>query len=550
MTIQISSNSLSDFEVQNLENYEDLLVSIEASEQRLSLLIAVCEDFRLRDQLIEQYESELKPDIHPYRIQLAQQEPSLRAAIATLVQSDPYLNQGGHAVLTVIGAEKLHFLKLGADRSEQDIFLGYLQWTREAFRAFPYPIVIWITQQIYQNLVQKSPDFWSWRKGVFRFLSKKTAAVSPKDIELFDLLPSREQFEDNAENLYLLPLEDLQGLIQSIEQTKGHENPALVTLYERVANIYRRRLSLSEFQDYQAEQTLAIQYFRQALDLRKKLNLSVGIDSTLTHLADLYTDQGSYREAEPLYRKALKLNKELLGDHHPDVAASLDNLAGLYHMTGRYVQAEQLYKQALEIRQQALGEADPAVATNLDHLAGLKHAQGEYEEAERLYRKALAIRQRVLGDDHLDLATSLNNLALLEYEQGRYGEAEPLFIQALALTRHLLGDDHPNVATSWNNLALLYYAQANYREAEDYLKRALELRQRLLGKAHPDVAGSLNNLAGLYKAQGRYAEAAPLYGEALEICEQTLGQNHPITAKFRDNLSKLRTVMSSTDDMD
>ena len=41
----------------NEDSYDDLIVSIEASENRLSLLIAVCDDPQYRDQIIDRYET-------------------------------------------------------------------------------------------------------------------------------------------------------------------------------------------------------------------------------------------------------------------------------------------------------------------------------------------------------------------------------------------------------------------------------------------------------------------------------------------------------------
>src|SRR5919199_1261742 len=171
--------------VQNERSYEDLLVSIEANKDKLNLLIGVCDDGNLRDEIIQQYEAELEPDIRRYRVVLGRGEPSLRAAIEQVVQKDEYLQQGGRAVLTVTGAEQLFVLKLGAERSEQEIFFGYLQWTREALREFPYSIVVWITHQIERSLSKQAPDFWSWRKGVFRFWSRKKATLPRREIAPF-----------------------------------------------------------------------------------------------------------------------------------------------------------------------------------------------------------------------------------------------------------------------------------------------------------------------------------------------------------------------------
>jgi tetratricopeptide (TPR) repeat protein len=113
------------------------------------------------------------------------------------------------------------------------------------------------------------------------------------------------------------------------------------------------------------------------------------------------------------------MRKRLLGEAHPDVAASLNNLAGLYDSQGRYEEAEPLYLDALAMKKRLLGEAHPAVATSLNNLAGLYRSQGRYGEAEPLYLKAIEVTQRTLGDDHPDLATWRNNLALLKQRQRR-----------------------------------------------------------------------------------------------------------------------------------
>ncbi|MGC1393533.1 MAG: tetratricopeptide repeat protein [Coleofasciculaceae cyanobacterium] len=524
---------------QNADSYDDLLVSIEASEGMLSLLIAVCDDGNFREQIIQKYETELQPEIRSYRVTLARGEPSLRAAIAQLVQSEQYLSQGGRAVLTVTGIEQFYFLKLGEERSEQELFFGYLQWTREGMREFPFPIVIWLTPQIQVSLSKEALDFWSWRKGVFRFVSRITNTVSKGEITNFNLTPEEQKFIGIDDEASLIPLEDLQELIRKIEQQRGNKDPSLAALYFRMGNIYKGRLDKGESQDYQQEQALAIEYFDKAIELQKEFGLEEDLATSLNNLAGLYKSQGRYTEAEPLYLQALELRQRLLGDNHPLVAQSFNNLAALYKSQGRYTEAEPLHLQALELTQRLLGDNHPLVATSLNNLAYLYKSQGRYSEAEPLYLQALELSQRNLGDNHPDVAQSLNNLAGLYKSQGRYSEAEPLYLQSLELRQRHLGENHPDVAASLNNLAYLYSSQGRYSEAEPLYLQALELRQRLLGDNHPLVATSLNNLAYLYKSQGRYSEAEPLYLQALELYKRLLGENHPYVATSLNNLAAL-----------
>ncbi|WP_068815064.1 tetratricopeptide repeat protein [Phormidesmis priestleyi] len=439
-------------DAENLEAYEDLLVTIEASQGFFSVLIAVCDNGQFRDELITRLEADLQPDIRCHRLLLIRGEPSLKMTILQRMQTDDYLREGGRSVVMVTGAEQLYFLQLGEEKSEQDAFFGYLQWTREALPEFRFPIVLWVTTQLLTQMERKAPDFWGWRKGVFRFESRQTAAVKSAQLESFQ--PILAEMGLAIEDDILLPLADLQALIAQTEQ-KRPDDPLLATLYNQMGRLYAGRAEWGEAIDYQQEQETAIGYFRKAIDLQGVSDQEEDFANSLSWLAYLYRSQGRYAEAEPLYLQALEIRQRQLGDDHPDVATSLNNLASLYKSQGRYPEAEPLYLQALEIRQRQLGDDHPAVATSLNNLAGLYKSQGRYPVAEPLYLQALEIRQRQLGDDHPAVATSLNNLAGLYESQGRYPEAEPLYLQALSIALEKLGETHPNTQTVRENLELL-----------------------------------------------------------------------------------------------
>jgi tetratricopeptide (TPR) repeat protein len=511
-------------------------VSIEAGKDILNLLIAVCDDSDCRDRLIADYEAELEPDIRRYRVELARGEPSLRSAIANLVEQEAYLQQRGKAVITVTGVEKLRFFKqFGESRSEQEVFFGYLQWTREAMREFPFSIVLWVTRQIEVLISNESPDFWGWRKGVFRFDTKKTAAVPKTEFEPFRSLVA----EDDREPPSLIPLEDLQALIARTEQKKGLQDPSLASLYASMGKIYNRRIESGECENFQQEYELAIDYFQKAIALQQELDVELELSSSLSYLAGLYKSQGRYSEAEPLYLQALEIGRRSLPEDHPSLPNYLNNLAEIYRNQGRYSEAEPLYLQALEIDRRSLPEDHPSLAIHLNNLAGLYRDQGRYSEAEPLYLQAVEIVRRSLPEDHPRLATHLNNLALLYKFQGRYSEAESLYLQALEIDRRSLPEDHPSLANSLNNLALLYVSQGRYSEAELLYLQGLEIDRRSLPEDHPSLATHLNSLALLYQSQGRYSEAEPLFLQAWEIHRRSLPEGHPILATHLNNLATL-----------
>ncbi len=69
------------------------------------------------------------------------------------------------------------------------------------------------------------------------------------------------------------------------------------------------------------------------------------------------------------------MRKRLLGDKHPSVAISLNNLAELYSSQGRYEEAEPLFLQALAIAEQALGENHPNTIIFRENLQMLRQQQ-------------------------------------------------------------------------------------------------------------------------------------------------------------------------------
>jgi tetratricopeptide (TPR) repeat protein len=427
---------------QNEVNFLDLLVAIETSNKHLSLLLAVCDRDRLRSSLTERYEQELASEgIKSYRVTIDRQEPSLFAAINQLVEAEPYLQTGNPAVITVEGVASLSSFASEGERSPVDKFLGYLQWTREGMRQFAFPIVIWVTEHIHNEISRKSQDFYSWRQGVFFFESIQEEPIVPIDVEPIDL-------QDPESDDLDLPIDELLVYIAQREAT-GQEDASLTTFYKLLAKAYER--------DNQIEQAIAT--WQKAINLQEKLNLSLELIASLNSLGILYFQQGRYAIAEPIFEKGLQLTREMLGDRHPDVATSLNNLAALYD------------------------------------------SQGRYEEAEPLYLEAMQLRRELLGGRHPSVATSLNNLALLYASQGRYKEAGLLYLEAIQLRRELLGNRHPSVAGSLFNLAVLYYKTQHYREALQSIQPAIQIYQQTLGTAHPTTKAALSWLQPIIDQQ-------------------------------------------------
>jgi CHAT domain-containing protein/tetratricopeptide (TPR) repeat protein len=260
---------------------------------------------------------------------------------------------------------------------------------------------------------------------------------------------------------------------------------------------------------------------------------------SINNLAAVLGSQGGYTEAEPLYREALQLNREVLGPRHPQTLASIINLAAVLGSQGRYTEAEPLYREALQLHREILGPRNPNTLIGMNNLASVLESQGRYREAEPLYRETLQLSREVFGPRDPHTLTSMNNLAGMLHDQGRYGEAEPLYRVALQLHREILGPRNPNTLSTMNNLAGVLDSLGRYGEAEPLWRETLQLRREVLGPRHPDTLTSMNNLAGVLDSQGRYGEEEPLSRETLQLRREVLGPRHPDTLTSMNNLASV-----------
>jgi tetratricopeptide (TPR) repeat protein len=89
------------------------------------------------------------------------------------------------------------------------------------------------------------------------------------------------------------------------------------------------------------------------------------------NLAVLLREANRHAEAEPLMRRALKIDEANLGPDHPNVATHLNNLAALLEDTNRHAEAEPLYRRAIRIDEASFGPDHPSTQTKRRNLEGL-----------------------------------------------------------------------------------------------------------------------------------------------------------------------------------
>ena len=248
-------------------------------------------------------------------------------------------------------------------------------------------------------------------------------------------------------------------------------------------------------------------------------------------------EMARYKEAELLYQHALVLYKQVWGQSHPDVAATLHELGRLSHTLGMYKDAEEFYKQALNIHNNTLDIKSPNVATTHHEVGRLLLSLKRYKEAQYHLERALTMREQLLGSEHSDTAATLHELAVFHQRQGQNREAQQILQRVLSIEEKILGSEHPDTAITLHSLGGVYLDTGQTKQAQAVLERALSIHEKILGPEHPVLTGTLNNLAILCWQRKQYGEATLLYERALSISQKALGAEHPDALALAFNLA-------------
>ena len=192
-------------------------------------------------------------------------------------------------------------------------------------------------------------------------------------------------------------------------------------------------------------------------------------------LAQEYSREKQYAEAEPLYIELLEGRRRLFGNHS-DTRSAMNDLALNSVYIGKLVQAEELYRQALEHARQN-GNATRETCRQLYYLAVHLGEQGDFAESEALFQESLACKLLNYGKEDYDTLLVMNGLAVALYFQGNYSEAQRLGRETLRGARRKFGDRNEFTVLAMTNLAeILSYGGRNFdADAETLFRIAFEI---------------------------------------------------------------------------
>jgi tetratricopeptide (TPR) repeat protein len=264
--------------------------------------------------------------------------------------------------------------------------------------------------------------------------------------------------------------------------------------------------------------------------------------SVMNELAGLYSYSGRHDRAATLYRAALDIDRQALGNDHPQIGMHLQNLAVALHEQGKLEEAAPLYQESMQILRRVLGEQHPQTIDATANYGRFLHRRGELARAAEVLSRVVDLDRQARGPRHAFVAHDLVNLGMVRLDTQEQAQAERDFRAALDIYAETLPADHPYVASALSGLGRSMLEQNRLAEAEQTLRRAKEIAAKSFAADSPQLAAANSSLGRVLMAQRRTDEAAQLLRDSYPILVQAQGENAVVTQRAREALAQLDTT--------
>ncbi|PVD51654.1 hypothetical protein DC498_13070 [Terrimonas sp.] len=206
---------------------------------------------------------------------------------------------------------------------------------------------------------------------------------------------------------------------------------------------------------------------------------TIGYALSLERLARLYRTMGFYAKQEAVAMQVFEIIKEKYGEDHYKSVPALASLGDVYQRRQNLAKADSIYRKALKIQQQVLGKKAASNIYLLRRIGIVNTEMGKYRVAEKYLKEALEIVNENGGEASPLYTICSNNLARLYASSGRKELAKLFFQKSIAIYNKL------GLTLHSSRLNLLY-DMANLLCTDDpagaaiYLKEAMVTENKLL----------------------------------------------------------------------
>jgi tetratricopeptide (TPR) repeat protein len=293
------------------------------------------------------------------------------------------------------------------------------------------------------------------------------------------------------------------------------------------ANIALDLYAVAETELHQALDTLGREYGDDSPHVSKAMRL----------LGECYTTLGRSKEAEPLLRKALAIDQQ--AGSNVEASDDLAALAAYDFRIHRFKESVELYRQALVIYREKLGDANSKSVLTQSDLADAIFFAGDIGPALAMSRESAGASKKLFGQDHPLSLRLQRKLVMLLAANSFYDEAEPLLADLLTRTRATMGPRHSDVAEALLAYVEYDFGRGRYEDALAAAQEANSIWRKALGEKNERLEEGLKDVAACEQALGQFDNAILDLNSALELSRALAGNETITYADLEQTLGKV-----------
>ncbi|MDZ7958807.1 MAG: tetratricopeptide repeat protein [Aulosira sp. DedQUE10] len=285
----------------------------------------------------------------------------------------------------------------------------------------------------------------------------------------------------------------------------------------------------------QGDNSKALEYYNQALSIRRELKNRLGEAVMLQSIAGAYFNLGEKPKALEYYNQALSIFQVEKQSYF--AAGALIGIGRIYFSSGETKKALDSYNQALEI-QRASRDLDGQVDT-LETIGQVYTQLGEPQKALAALNQALEIqrtRKNIAGQ-----VDTLTLIATLHSSLGDNQKARESLNQVLELQKQLPQPDSSRQALTYMGIGATYMVANEYQKALEYFNQARSLFQKS-GSANAE-AEILTQISFVYDQLGQQQKALDALNQALTL--QRAQKNRAREAFTLNNIGSIHSSFSN-----
>lgn len=276
-------------------------------------------------------------------------------------------------------------------------------------------------------------------------------------------------------------------------------------------------------------------------------------------MSKLYNRLSLKQESYEIGQEALEITRDHIGEQSPQFADQVLALAGAALDLDRYREADSLFRIAVKVNHEVYGKAPRQLEVVYNDFGILRYSQGNPAGADSLYRKALEIMEFNQISDTANYAQTLNNQAqalmalgdmngaytqmktairmlemsfmertiFMTHAHNRFAtiltELDSLILaekhQALAVQgfREYLGEESHFYALGLYNLSKIYGRREAFSDQEKTIREAMTILEKIYGKETVNYGVCLAALGTSERHQGKYEKSLKTFDEALTM---------------------------------